>query len=96
MRIPPFGKNLKGYAHDDFSEAFSRYIPSSPSEVLRATTRQISDSESSSNFNKCDNHNMSLYKNSQEPISHAICSAVADNSTDFDNILREEPEELEV
>lgn len=32
MRLPPQGKNLKGYEADDFKEAFSRYISPASSE----------------------------------------------------------------
>ena len=44
MRIPPLNRNLKGYAIDDFSETFSRYLSSCSQEgILSATTRQTNN-----------------------------------------------------
>ncbi len=53
IRLPPLNRNLKGYCLEDFTEAFSCYIPSSIQES-NATTLQTSNSIGCSNSSKSD------------------------------------------
>ena len=94
MRISPLNKNLKGYSFEDFSEAFSRYIPSStPNEVATsATARQSNIDEGSADFSKRDKNNVSRVESILQPMLDANCSVVADKYPDFND--RSEKEKM--
>ena len=79
MRMPPYGKNLKGYTHDDFKEAFIRYIPITPLvSDSGATTRQSSDNAEHEDLSMRDISFLSHNDNASQPTTYADCSVVAD------------------
>lgn len=79
MRIPPCNKNLKGYALDDFSDAFKRYIP----PEISATTRQLNNHAVYHENEAHDKIEMSREAISINPMTQGRCSAVADKSSDL-------------
>jgi hypothetical protein len=84
IRLPPYYKPLKGYSQDDFSEAFSRYLPASLDEMdFPATTLQSTNSVGYKEFHMRDKLNFSRQEDPSKTILQEGCRAVADKISDF-------------